>query len=212
LGGNTDLVREQLSFSGAAEAAGISLIPDCGQVPGMGTTLMAYALSLLDEPDGVSMWDGGIPHEPEEPWNYKLTFHINGLSNEYYGTTMFLRDGQLTEIKCFDPAEYEMIEFPEPFGQLEAFATAGGTSTAPWTYLGKLKTYQNKTLRYPGHAAWKAFSDAGLLELEPMGCAREVLHACLSRIVAPLTSRMPCSFVPWLRVGIKAGRLKPRLI
>jgi lysine 6-dehydrogenase len=154
---------------------------------------MAYALSLLDEPDGVSMWDGGIPYAPEEPWNYKLTFHINGLSNEYHGTTMFLRDGQLTEIKCFDPAEYELIEFPEPFGRLEAFATAGGTSTAPWTYLGKLKTYQNKTLRYPGHAAqWKAFSDAGLLELEPIKVngvqvvPREVLHALLEpKIIAP---------------------------
>ena len=193
LGGNTDLVRQQLSFTAAAKAAGISLIPDCGQVPGLGTTLMAYALSLLEEPDGVSMWDGGIPQEPEEPWNYKLTFHLNGLSNEYYGSTMFLRDGQLTEIKCFDPAEYELIEFPEPFGLLEAFATAGGTSTAPWTYLGKLKTYQNKTLRYPGHAAqWKAFSDAGLLELEPIEVngvqvvPREVLHALIGpKIQAP---------------------------
>ena len=193
LGGNTDLVREQLRFSPEAEAAGISIIPDCGQVPGLGTTLMAYALSLLDEPEGVSMWDGGIPQNPEEPWNYKLTFHINGLSNEYYGSTMFLRHGQLTEIKCFDPAEYELIEFPEPIGTLEAFATAGGTSTAPWTYLGKLKTYQNKTLRYPGHAAqWKAFSDAGLLELEPIEvngarmAPRDVLHALIGpKIEAP---------------------------
>jgi lysine 6-dehydrogenase len=193
LGGNTDLVREQLRLCREAEAAGISLIPDCGQVPGMGTTLMAYALQLLDEPEGVMMWDGGIPQEPEPPWNYKLTFHINGLSNEYYGTTMFLREGQLTEIKCFDPAEYELVEFPEPIGTLEAFATAGGTSTAPWTYLGKLKTYQNKTLRYPGHAAqWKAFSDAGLLELEPIEVngvrisPREVLHTVLGpKIEAP---------------------------
>lgn len=196
LGGNTDLVRQQLGFTEAAAAAGISIIPDCGQVPGMGTSLMAYALSLLDEPEGVSMWDGGIPQYPEEPWNYKLTFHINGLSNEYYGSTMFLRDGRLTEIKCFDPAEYELVEFP-PFGTLEAFATAGGTSTAPWTYLGKLKTYQNKTIRYPGHAAqWKAFSDAGLLELAPVEVngvkvsPREVLHAVLEpKIKAPATFR-----------------------
>jgi lysine 6-dehydrogenase len=186
LGGNTDLVREQLRLTQEAEAAGISIIPDCGQVPGMGTTLMAYALSLLDEPEGVCMWDGGLPQEPKAPWNYELFFHINGLSNEYYGTTMFLRDGKLTEVKCFDPAEYELVEFPEPIGTLEAFATAGGTSTAPWTYLGKLKTYQNKTLRYPGHAAqWKAFADAGLLGLDPIEVngvqvvPRDVLHALI---------------------------------
>ena len=49
LGGNTDLVREQLGFDAEARTAGISVIPDCGQVPGMGTTLMVYAMSLLDE-------------------------------------------------------------------------------------------------------------------------------------------------------------------
>jgi lysine 6-dehydrogenase len=193
LGGNTDLVREQLRLHPEAEAAGISIIPDCGQVPGMGTTLMAYALCLLDEPDGVSMWDGGIPQEREPPWNYKLTFNLNGLSNEYYGSTFFLREGKLTEIKCFDPAEYELIEFPEPIGTLEAFATAGGTSTAPWSYLGKLKTYQNKTLRYPGHAAqWKAFSDIGLLELEFIEVngvrivPRDILHTLIGpKIEAP---------------------------
>ncbi|MBI1878292.1 MAG: saccharopine dehydrogenase NADP-binding domain-containing protein [Chloroflexi bacterium] len=213
LGGNTDLVREQLRFSREAEAAGISIIPDCGQVPGLGTTLMVYALSLLDEPEGVSMWDGGIPQHPEAPWHYKLTFHLNGLSNEYYGSTMFLRNGQLTEIKCFDPAEYELIEFPEPIGTLEAFATAGGTSTAPWTFLGKLKTYQNKTLRYPGHAAqWKAFSDAGLLELEPIEVngvrvvPREVLHALIKpKIEAPPDFR-DVVLIRTLATGKRQGR------
>ena len=61
LGGNTDLVREQLGFDAEAKAAGISVVPDCGQVPGMGSTLMVYAMSLLDEPEEVFMWDGGLP-------------------------------------------------------------------------------------------------------------------------------------------------------
>jgi len=56
-GCNTDLVREQLALDPAAQAASISIIPDCGQVPGMGTTLMVYAMSLLDEPEEVFMWD-----------------------------------------------------------------------------------------------------------------------------------------------------------
>jgi lysine 6-dehydrogenase len=43
LGGNTDLVREQLALDEQAQAAGIGIIPDCGQVPGLGTTLMVYA-------------------------------------------------------------------------------------------------------------------------------------------------------------------------
>jgi lysine 6-dehydrogenase len=83
LGGNTDLVREQLALDGRAKAAGISIVPDCGQVPGMGTTLMVYAMSLLDEPEEVFMWDGGLPQNPRPPFDYLLTFNIAGLTNEY---------------------------------------------------------------------------------------------------------------------------------
>jgi len=192
LGGNTDIVRKQLEFDDVARSAGISIIPDCGQVPGLGTTLCAYAMRLLDRPREVYMWDGGLPQNPEPPWNYQLTFNIEGLTNEYYGTTVFLRGGELFEIGCFE--EYELIDFPEPIGQLEAFTTAGGTSTAPWTYLGKLDVYQNKTIRYPGHyEQWKAFRDAGLFELKPVQVGdievvpRQLFHKLIEpQITAPV--------------------------
>jgi lysine 6-dehydrogenase len=92
LGGNTDIVMEQLNLHSLAKEADISIIPDCGQVPGMGTTLCVYAMSLLDKPEEVYMWDGGLPQIPRSPFNYLLTFNIEGLINEYYGTTEFLRD------------------------------------------------------------------------------------------------------------------------
>jgi lysine 6-dehydrogenase len=187
LGGNTELVRRQLALDDEARAAGVCLIPDCGQVPGMGTSLMVHTADLLDDAFEVRMWDGGIPLEPTEPWNYALTFNIGGLTNEYDGNAVFLRDGRPTEVPCFDPAGYETLTFPEPFGRLEAFVTAGGTSTMPWTFEGRLEVLENRTLRYPGHAAqWKAFSDAGLLGLEPVraGSAtvvpRELLHALMA--------------------------------
>jgi hypothetical protein len=51
---------------------------------------------------------------------------------------------------------------------------------------GKLRTLQNKTIRWPGHfAQWKAFSDAGLIDLEPVEVdgqkvvPRHMLHALL---------------------------------
>jgi lysine 6-dehydrogenase len=76
-----------------------------------------------------------------------------------------------------------LIDFP-PLGQLEAMIVAGGVSTAPWTFKGKLQTYQLKILRYPGSfAQLKAFSDLGLFKLDPVtvnGHAvipREVFHA-----------------------------------
>ncbi len=161
LGGNTELVMKQLELNSKAKASNISIIPDCGQVPGMGTTLCVYAMSLLDKPDEVFMWDGGIPQSPRPPFNYLLTFNIEGLINEYYGTTNFLRDGKIVEVPCF--IELEEIEFPSPIGRLEAFTTAGGTSTAPRTFEGQLKTLQNKTVRHTGHyAQLKTMNDLGL--------------------------------------------------
>ena len=188
LGGNTDLVREQLGFDARAKAAGISIVPDCGQVPGMGTSLMVYAMSLLDEPEEVFMWDGGLPQEPRPPFDYLLTFHIAGLTNEYAESPIFLRDGRPTLVPTMD--ELEELEFPPPVGRLEAFTTGGGVSTMPWTYEGQLKTLQNKTVRYPGHFdQLRAFYDLRLWSLEPVQVGdqevvpRDLFHALFLPLV-----------------------------
>ncbi|TFG25394.1 MAG: hypothetical protein EU532_11720 [Promethearchaeota archaeon] len=191
LGGNTDLVKEQLKLNDQAKEASISIVPDCGQVPGMGTTLCVYAMSLLDKPREVFMWDGGLPQQPRPPFNYLLTFNVEGLTNEYAEPTIFLREGNLVEIQPLE--ELEIIDFPPPIGRLEAFTTGGGTSTAPWTFEGKLISYQNKTVRYPGHfAQLRAWYDLGLFDLNPLLIdnqqiiPRNVFHALLEpKVVIP---------------------------
>ena len=191
LGGNTDIVKQQLKLDLKAKEANISIVPDCGQVPGMGTTLCVYAMNLLDKPIEVYMWDGGLPQNPKPPFNYLLTFNIEGLTNEYAEPTLFLREGNLVEVQPLE--ELEEIDFGPPIGRLEAFITGGGTSTAPWTFDGKLKTYQNKTVRYPGHfSQLRAWWDLGLFDLTPlkiedqMIIPRKVLHALLEpKVVNP---------------------------
>jgi lysine 6-dehydrogenase len=182
LGGHIGIARAQHELSSQAKEAGISLVPNCGQVPGLGTTLMVHAMELLDEADEVFMWDGGIPESPRPPFHYLLTFNIAGLTNEYAEPAIFLRDGRITEIEPM--TELETVEFPEPMGTLEAFVAGGGTDTMPWTFEGRVKTLQNKTLRHPGHfAQLRAFWDLGLWDLEPIDVAgqqvvpRDVFHA-----------------------------------
>jgi len=166
LGGNEQVVRNQLALSREAKKAGISIIPDCGMGPGLTGSLAAYGIHLLDEAQDVYIWDGGLPQNPSPPWNYQVTFHINGLTNEYDGEATFIREGQVINLPTF--TEYETMNFP-PFGELEAFVTSGGTSTAILTYKGKLRTYQNKTLRYPGHfAQFSAFKLLGLFDQDPL--------------------------------------------
>ncbi len=182
LGGNTDITRQQHRFDAEARQAGISLIPDCGQVPGMGSSLTVYAMGLLDETTDVYMWDGGLPQHPQAPFNYLLTFHIAGLTNEYAEPAIFLREGKITTVEPM--TELEAVEFPDSVGTLEAFVAGGGTSTMPWTFEGKLRTLQNLTLRYPGHLAQlRAFYDLGLWDTQPLRVGegtlvpRDVFHA-----------------------------------
>jgi lysine 6-dehydrogenase len=182
LGGNTDIVRQQHAFDEQARQVGISIIPDCGQVPGMGTSLSVYSMGLLDEVTDVYIWDGGLPQNPQPPFNYLLTFHVAGLTNEYAEPAIFLRDGKITRVEPM--TELETVEFPDSVGTLEAFVAGGGTSTMPWTFEGKLRTLQNLTLRYPGHfQQLRAFWDLGLWDLQPLSIGedeivpRDVFHA-----------------------------------
>jgi lysine 6-dehydrogenase len=182
LGGHTGIARQQHGFDAEARAAGISIVPNCGQVPGMGTTLMVYAMELLDEAVDVLMWDGGIPKNPRPPFNYLLSFNVAGLTNEYAEPAIFLRGWKVTEVDTM--TELETVEFPEPIGTLEAFVAGGGTDTMPWTFEGQVRTLQNKTLRYPGNfAQLRAFYDLGLWDLDPLQVGdlevvpRDVFHA-----------------------------------
>jgi lysine 6-dehydrogenase len=212
LGGNTDLVKEQMQFSPQAKKVDIAIIPDCGQVPGMGTSLTVYAMSLLDETDEVMMWDGGNPLHPKPPFNYILTFNIAGLTNEYYGVANFIRNGQIEQVPTFMEEDYEIVEFPEPIGKMEAFVAGGGTSTMPWSFEGKLKTLWNKTLRWPGHfAEWKAYTQAGLLEIEPVEVQgvsvspRELLHTLLEPKIRAKPEEADLVIVRVLAKGRKNG-------
>lgn len=166
MGGNTAVVWDQLALKGEARQAGISVVPDCGMGPGLINTMGAYMIELLDEPEEVCIYDAGLPQDPLPPWNYQLTFHINGLTNEMDGQAVFLRDGEITRVPTL--TEPEFIEFPG-LGLLEAEITSGGTSTAPWSFQGKLQRYENKVLRYPGHFEWlRAYKALGLFSEDPI--------------------------------------------
>lgn len=184
LGGNTGVVRAQHAFDAEARRSGAVIVPDCGMGPGLNVSLAAYAMSKLDRPRDVRIWDGGLPLAPEPPWNYRSTFAMSGLTNEFDGTASYLRNGQVTDVPCFE--DLEELEFDAPVGRLEAFVTSGGLSTAPWSWQGTLDRLENKTLRYPGFCArFKAYAELGLLGLDPLKVGdaslvpRDVFHALL---------------------------------
>src|SRR2546428_1503792 len=132
LGGNLEIVRRQLEVDARARERGVCIVPDCGEAPGLASNLMAYAVTLLDRTDELVLYDGGLPAEPVPPWNYLLTFNVDGLTTEYDGTTTWRVDGKLVAGQGLDPSEDELVAFAPPLGPLEAFA-ASTRSTTPWT-------------------------------------------------------------------------------
>ena len=210
LGGHTGIVRAQLNRSDEAIEKGITIVPDCGMGPGMNITMALLAMEQLDTPQHVRIWDGGLPLNPVEPWNYASFFNINGLTNEYDGDAFFIRGGKVIEVSCFD--DMEVLSFGDEIGDLEAAVTSGGLSTMPWTFEGKLQTLENKTLRYFGH--WEqmiAFRQLGLFNLEPIDfqdrriVPREFYH----RLLEPKLNANPKEDICIMRteaIGEKDGK------
>jgi len=197
-GGKTAIAREQLKLDRAAGKAGVAIVPECGLGPGANITLAVHAMSLLDEPRDVRIYDAGLPQRPTHPWDYELVFNVEGLTNEYVGTATFLREGKITEVPALSEPEDVTVR---PLGTLEARVTTGGLSTMPWTFAGTLRTLELKTLRYPGHwAKIEAFADLGLFSERPMVVRgtrvvpRDVFHALFGpRVTNPQTRDLAVS-------------------
>jgi lysine 6-dehydrogenase len=167
LGGNTDIVRQQEALNAAAEKRGVAVVPDCGVAPGMVNILAVEAMRRFDAVDSVKLFVGGLPQKPKPPLNYSIVYSLEGVLDYYTTPSWILRGGKLVQVEAL--SEIEDVDFPAPLGRLEAFHTAGGISTMPWVFQGKVRELEYKTLRYPGHAAtMRAIRELGLLDLEPL--------------------------------------------
>ncbi|MCA1816561.1 MAG: saccharopine dehydrogenase NADP-binding domain-containing protein [Acidobacteria bacterium] len=151
LGGNNAVVDAELALDEEAKAAGVNVVPDCGLAPGMVAVLAAHGAARFDEIGEIHIRVGGLPLQPKPPLNYQIVFSVEGLINEYVERARVVRGGRIVEVDSM--TEIEELEFPAPFGRLEAFQTSGGTSTLPDTFAGRIRELDYKTIRYPGHCA-----------------------------------------------------------
>ena len=167
LGGNTEIVFQQKTLHDRAVTRDITVIPDCGLAPGMVNILAQHGIEQLDRTRSVKIYVGGLPQNPEPPLNYQIVYSLEGVLDYYTTLSWIVRDGKRTQVKAL--SEREIVPFPRPVGELEAFHTAGGLSTMAFRYEGKIPSMEYKTLRYPGHAhIMEAIRDLGLLDLTPV--------------------------------------------
>ncbi len=167
LGGHPETVRAQLELDSSARESGVALVPDCGQAPGMATTLTTLAVDMVEEPETVELWDGGLPVDPEPPLRYRLTFDVRGLTNEYDGPCWALRDGEPVAFESLEGRH--TVRFPEPLGELDAFYASGTGSTLPWSLRGRIREFTSRIVRYPGHLdRMRTLKELGLFGLDPV--------------------------------------------
>ncbi len=210
LGGNTAISGQLLALHDAARAAGVALVPDTGLAPGVANTFAAAGIDALEQAEQVQIWCGGLPEQPIPPFGYRLVFSAEGLINEYSGNAIYARDGKLIEVPTL--SEIDPFEFPR-VGTLEASPTSGGTSTAPETFRTRVRRYEYRTLRYPGHfARFRTFKELGLFGEDSIptstgGSVRP--RDLLIRLLTPLIDKPAVPDLVVLRVdviGLRAGQ------
>jgi lysine 6-dehydrogenase len=211
LGGNTEITMQTLGLDDKARSAGVTCIPDCGLAPGLVNNLGCWIMEHLDETESVKLYCGVLPQHPKPPFNYKLTFNVEGLVTEYDYKAVVVRNHDIALVDTLD--ELETLHIDE-LGEMEAFTTSGGTSTAPYTFKDKVKTYEYKTIRFPGHCErmriFKDFGFWGETEIEVCGkpvIPRYVFYKVFGDALAKIEDKDQCA-VRAVGVGKKDGQPK----
>ncbi|MBU1298318.1 MAG: saccharopine dehydrogenase NADP-binding domain-containing protein [Bacteroidetes bacterium] len=167
LGGNNDVVKQQLLLDGLARQNEVCVLPNCGLAPGFVNILAIGGAKEFDSVEEIHLRVGGLPQHPRPPLNYQLVFSAEGLLNEYTEPAEVIRNGNIILVDSMD--DVEEIVFSEPYGTLEAFNASGGVSTLCHQFLGKVRELDYKTIRYKGHCEkFKMLLDLGFASNEPI--------------------------------------------
>ena len=154
---------DPFSLDELARARGVTAIVDCGVAPGLSNLLVGHVSRLLDVTERVAIYVGGLPANPQPPYEYRAVFSPVDVIEEYVRPARLVVDGKIETRPAL--SEVELIDF-DHVGTLEAFNTDGLRTV--------MKTIDcpnmiEKTLRYPGHAdKVRLLRDTGFFSYEPI--------------------------------------------
>ncbi|MCL1600679.1 MAG: saccharopine dehydrogenase NADP-binding domain-containing protein [Actinomycetia bacterium] len=189
-GGNPTIVASQKHLHDQAVDAGVMIVPDCGLAPGLANVLAEdlIASSSDGDIDSIQLRVGALPQEPVGAFGYQLAFSPEGLINEYAEPCETIRDGEYTIVEPL--TRFEDVDW-ERWGPLEAFSTAGGTSTMPICHVGRVRSLEYKTLRYPGHGhIFRSLLEMGMFD-EPKRIIGSVAVSPRAVLLEALNRTMP---------------------
>jgi len=163
-GGNPTVVAAQRRLHEDAFEAGVMIVPDCGLAPGLANVLAEDLIRTAQDGviDSIQIRVGALPQEPLGALGYQLAFNPAGLINEYAEPCEIIQNGSYATVEPL--TRFEDIAW-KGWGPLEAFSTAGGTSTMCRIHEGRVTDLEYKTLRFPGHGrVFRSMLELGLFD------------------------------------------------
>jgi saccharopine dehydrogenase-like NADP-dependent oxidoreductase len=150
LGGNDTLIRKELALAERAERRSIWIVPNCGLAPGLVNVLCRLGIKQFDEVHAAHLRVGDVPLHPEPPFHFRISWSADKILDDYTNPVLGIEKGEVVQ---YEPLSHdERIEFGEPFGEMEAFCTAGGLSTLTEDLATQVRYMDHKTICWPGHA------------------------------------------------------------
>jgi lysine 6-dehydrogenase len=165
-GGNPAVVAAQKALHPRAKAAGLMIVPDCGLAPGLANVMATHLIDGASPGPiaSVQIRVGALPQRPVGALGYQLAFNPAGLINEYAEPCEVIEDSNYATVEPL--SRFETVEW-EAWGPLEAFSTAGGTSTMCMIHTGRVDHLEYKTLRFPGHGStFRSLFELGMFSEE----------------------------------------------
>ncbi len=199
----------------AAEARGLTLLPEFGLDPGIDLVLAGQAVKQLDEAHQFYSYGAGFP-EPQAatgPLRYKITWTFDGVLKAYRRDARVIRDGKIVDVpgrEIFAPANIHIVETKE-WGALEAYPN--GDVVPYLNAMGIASTIRDAgrfAMRYPGHCAfWYTLAQLGFLDDAPpiAGVApREFVRALLEPQLQFADDERDVALIRLDVRGVKDGR------
>ena len=187
-GGNPAVVARQKEMDASAAEAGLMIVPDCGLAPGVANVMATQLIEEADPGpiDSVQIRVGALPQVPVGSLGYQLAFNAAGLINEYAEPCEVIDGGKYATVEPL--TRFETVEW-DGWGPLEAFSTAGGTSSMCSLHTDVVSHLEYKTLRFPGHGnVFRAMLELGMFNedrgasgVSPRDLLLETLNASLPR-------------------------------
>ncbi len=150
-----------LQLDALAKEHRISALVDFGLAPGLTNLMAGRLLAQADSLQSLRCFVGGVPQQPRPPFNYKAPFAPLDVIEEYTRPARLRRHGENTVLPALSEVEPIVINNTP----LEAFNTDGLRSLLETIAPDEIPEMVEKTLRYPGHAAFiQQLVDAGFFD------------------------------------------------